>query len=64
MKVCPLWFIECKAYVLQVYIPAIVGYVPDQIVMCLSAFLDACYIVQQQVINANALDTLGTVLVL
>jgi len=62
MKVCPLWFIECEAYVLQVYIPAIIGYVPDQIVMCLSAFLDACYIVRRQVIDANALDTLGTVL--
>jgi len=26
--------------------------------MCLSAFLDACYIARQQVIDADALDTL------
>ena len=58
MKVCSLWVIRCEAYTLQVYIPAIIGYVPDEIVMCLSAFLDACYIARRQNIDSNALDAL------
>lgn len=41
---------------MQVYIPAIIGYVPDEIVGCLTAFLDACYIARRQDIDSNALD--------
>jgi hypothetical protein len=44
---------------MKVYIPAIVGYVPDNMVLCLSAFLDACYITQCQEIDTNALDALS-----
>ena len=62
MKVCSHRFIECKAYVSQVYIPIIVGYVPDEIVTCLSAFLDTCYISWQQDINMDALDALDAAL--
>jgi hypothetical protein len=41
---------------LQVYIPAIIGYVPDEIVGCLTAFLDSCYIARRQDIDSNALE--------
>jgi len=45
---------------LQVYIPAIRGYVPDEIVKCLVSFLDACYIARRQDINSDALDAMCT----
>ena len=44
------------------YVPAIVGYVPDEIVGCLVAFLDACYIARRQDISYEALDALDTAL--
>jgi hypothetical protein len=39
-------------------VPAIVGHVPDEVVMCLTAFLDACYIARRQDIDSLALDDL------
>jgi len=45
---------------MQVYLPAIVDYVPDDIVMCIAAFLDACYIARRQDIDQQALDALKT----
>ena len=62
MKVRSPWTIQCEAYISQVYIPAIVGYVPDEIVKCLSAFLDVCYIARQQNIDVTSLNTLETAL--
>lgn len=44
------------------YVPAIVGYVPDEVVMCLTAFLDACYIARRQNIDSGALDALDAAL--
>lgn len=44
------------------YVPAIVGHVPDEIVMCLVAFLDACYIARRQDIDSEALDALDNAL--
>jgi hypothetical protein len=41
-----------------VYVPAIVGHVPDEVVMCLTAFLDACYIARRQDIDSLALNDL------
>lgn len=38
------------------YIPAIIGYVPDEIIWCLTAFLDSCYIARRQDIDSNALE--------
>jgi hypothetical protein len=52
---------DCKT-VLQVYLPAIVGYVPDDMVKCLAAFLDASYIARRQDIDTNALDALDAAL--
>jgi hypothetical protein len=45
-----------------VYVPAIVGHVPDEIVMCLTAFMDACYIARRQDIDSLALDDLDNAL--
>jgi hypothetical protein len=39
-----------------VYLPAIVGYVPEEMVKCLSAFLNACYIAHRQNIDNDALN--------
>ena len=46
----------------QVYLPAIVGYVPEDIVKCLSAFLDVSYIVRRQDIGVDDLAALDTAL--
>ena len=40
----------------------IVGYIPDEMVMCLSAFLDACYISRQENIDTDALQSLDNAL--
>ena len=47
---------------MKVYLPAIVGYVPDEIVKCLHTFLEACYITRRQDIDTKALDHLEDVL--
>ena len=46
---------------MKVYLPAIVGYVPDDIVKCLRTFLKACYITRCQDIDMKALDRLDDV---
>jgi hypothetical protein len=47
---------------MKVYLPAIVPYVPEDIVKCLSALLDATYIVRRQDIGQDDLDSLNTAL--
>lgn len=47
---------------MKVYVPAIVGYVPDDIVKCLRTFMEACYIIRRQDIDTKALDHLDDVL--
>jgi hypothetical protein len=46
----------------QVYIPAIRGYVPEDIIQCISAFLDMCYIARRQDISNDALDAFDVAL--
>ena len=43
---------------MKVYLPSLVGYVPDDMISCLGAFIDACYIARRQDINSSALDDL------
>ncbi len=43
---------------MKVYIPVIIGYVPEDIVLCLCAFMNACYIARRQGIDSDALDAL------
>ena len=42
----------------QVYLAAIAGHVPSEVVKCLSAFLDFCYIARRNAITFDALDQL------
>ena len=46
----------------QVYLPTIVGYVPEEMVKCMSAFLDACYIAHCQDIDTHALNNFESAL--
>ncbi|KAF8834863.1 hypothetical protein BDN67DRAFT_914085 [Paxillus ammoniavirescens] len=43
---------------MKVYLPAIEGHVPDDVVCTFHAFLEFCYIVRQNVITDNTLDEL------
>ena len=45
---------------LQVYLPTIRGHVPPQMVCCLSAFLEFCYLVQRDSISETALKVIDT----
>lgn len=56
------WTGDDSKALMKVYLPAIVGYVPDDVVMCLATFLDACYISRRQDIDSQALDTLEVAL--
>src|SRR5436190_10675838 len=40
----------------QVYIAAITGHVPSDMVKCLSAFMEACYIIRRDRITASDLE--------
>lgn len=41
----------------QVYIAVIAGYVPPEMVQCMSAFMDACYIFRQNSVTSTASKT-------
>jgi hypothetical protein len=56
------WTGDDSKALMKVYIPAIVGYVPEEIVKCLSALLDASYIARRQDIDCDALDALDAAL--
>ena len=43
---------------MKVYLPAIEGHVPDDMVRTFCAFLEFCYVVRQNVITDNTLDEL------
>jgi hypothetical protein len=42
-----------NVYIIQVYITAIHGHVPDEMVQCVSAFLNCCYIVRRNAITTT-----------
>jgi hypothetical protein len=42
----------------QVYLGAIAGHVPAEVVKCLSALLDFCYIARRNAITSSDLDKL------
>jgi hypothetical protein len=56
------WTGDDSKALMKVYIPAIRGYVPEEIMRCISAFLDACYIARRQDISSDALDAFDTAL--
>lgn len=47
---------------MKVYLPAIAGHVPPQMVRCLAAFLDFCYLVRRDVITEYTLDSIDDAL--
>ncbi|KAH6908107.1 hypothetical protein BKA70DRAFT_1104154 [Coprinopsis sp. MPI-PUGE-AT-0042] len=49
------WTGDDSKALMKVYIAAIVGYVPDTMVQCLSAFMEVCYILRRNAITASAL---------
>ncbi|KAI0629622.1 hypothetical protein C8Q77DRAFT_1220285 [Trametes polyzona] len=49
------WTGDDSKALMKVYIPAIVGYVPDRMVQALSAFLEFCYLVRRDVITTETL---------
>jgi len=46
----------------QVYLPAISGHVPPQMVRCLAAFLEFCYLVRRNTITETTLEEISTAL--
>ena len=52
------WTGDDSKALMKVYLPSLVGYVPDDMISCLGAFIDACYIARRQDINSSALDDL------
>jgi len=52
-------YAEYKANVCykQVYIAAISGHVPSEMIQCMSAFMELCYIFRRNVITTTALKT-------
>lgn len=55
---CALFSVRCANFVLQVYLAAIAGHMPSEVVKCVSAFLNFCYIARRNAITADALDRL------
>ncbi|TRM55858.1 hypothetical protein BD626DRAFT_415265 [Schizophyllum amplum] len=56
------WTGDDSKALMKVYLPAIVDYVEDEVVQCLSAFLDFCYIARRSDISAHTLDQLNDAL--
>lgn len=56
------WTGDDSKALMKVYLPAITGHVPPQMVRCLSAFLDFCYLVRQSVINESTLTAIDDAL--
>ncbi|KAI9456212.1 hypothetical protein F5148DRAFT_1323925 [Russula earlei] len=56
------WTGDDSKALMKVYVPAIIGYVPDEVIKCLSAFLDACYIARRQDIYSDTLDAFDAAL--
>ena len=48
---------------MKVYLPAIIGYVPQMMVRAIATFIEFCYIVRRSVIDKNDLDKLDELLV-
>ncbi|KAI0740248.1 hypothetical protein C8Q76DRAFT_765250 [Earliella scabrosa] len=56
------WTGDDSKALMKLYLAAIVGYVPTQMVQCLSAFLDFCYLVPRNVITTSTLHQIDDAL--
>ena len=56
------WFLSLQSCIdifsLQVYLPAIAGYVPPQMVHAISSFMEFCYLVRQAVLDDDDLEAI------
>ncbi|KAI0319057.1 hypothetical protein OF83DRAFT_1228665 [Amylostereum chailletii] len=52
------WTGDDSKALMKVYLPAIAGHVPGQMVRALSAFLEFCYLVRRSTIDEDTLDTI------
>ncbi|KAH9994306.1 hypothetical protein BJV74DRAFT_877659 [Russula compacta] len=52
------WTGDDSKALMKVYLAAIAGHVPSEMVKCISAFLDFCYIARRNTITSHALDQL------
>ncbi|KAG2005024.1 hypothetical protein CC2G_003523 [Coprinopsis cinerea AmutBmut pab1-1] len=50
------WTGDDSKALMKVYISAIVGYVPDEMVECLASFMEVCYVFRRNAITTSALD--------
>ncbi|THH16276.1 hypothetical protein EW146_g4354 [Bondarzewia mesenterica] len=56
------WTGDDSKALMKVYLPAIAGHVPPQMVRALSAFLDFCYLVRRDVLDETTLDAIDDAL--
>ncbi|KAI0309305.1 hypothetical protein OF83DRAFT_1185856 [Amylostereum chailletii] len=56
------WTGDDSKALMKVYLPAIAGHVPSQMVRALSAFLEFCYLVRQSTIDEDTLVAIDTAL--
>ncbi|KAF8870453.1 hypothetical protein BD779DRAFT_1614118 [Infundibulicybe gibba] len=56
------WTGDDSKALMKVYLPAITGHVPDEMVQAIAAFLDACYIVRRADITEATLSAFDTAL--
>ncbi|KAH9484630.1 hypothetical protein JR316_0004112 [Psilocybe cubensis] len=56
------WTGDDSKGLMKVYLPAIAGHVPDQMVQAVAAFLDFCYLVRRNAIDDDTLDQIEVAL--
>lgn len=56
------WTGDDSKALMKVYLPAIEGYVPDDMVQCFRALLEFCYIVRQDLVTEDTLERLSDAL--
>ncbi|KAJ6515253.1 hypothetical protein C8R45DRAFT_887963 [Mycena sanguinolenta] len=56
------WTGDDSKALMKVYLSAIAGHVPSEMVKCLSAFLDFCYLVRRNALTSDTLDEIDAAL--
>jgi len=56
------WTGDDSKALMKVYLPAIEGHVPDDVVQCFCALLEFCYIIRQEIITDDTLKQLSDAL--
>ncbi|KAF9522541.1 hypothetical protein CPB83DRAFT_917238, partial [Crepidotus variabilis] len=56
------WTGDDSKALMKVYLPALIGYVPAEILKTFQAFLDFCYLVRRSVLDEKALDQIDNAL--